>query len=329
MKQLEADIKNGIYKNIYILTGVQTFLRKQAEKKLIADLLPEGDTMNLAQFNGKKTDIKEVIELARTMPFLSEHRVIILEETGLFSSSCEELAEFIPNIPESSCLIFSEDKIDNRLKQTKEVRSVGTVAEFANMNDADMRKWVMGRIGREHRPINERALDLFLERCGTDLWEVSNELEKLISYTFGKEGIRVEDVETICPPPPEDKIFKMIDAILAGDPRRALVFYTDLLALKSDPMGILKLLREQLRLLLHVKGLDSEHMDYKEAAKLLGMKDSRVKMALPAARKSSKISLTQKMAMCAETDERIKNGQVDAQIGVETLILELARHGSK
>ena len=225
---------------------------------------------------------------------------------------------------ESTILIFSEEKADSRLKHTKAVKSEGGYAEFDNLPEKELRDWVSGRLKREHRQITEKAFDLFMNRCGTDMWEVSNELEKLISYTFGKEGIRIEDVDAVCPAPPEDKIFAMIDSILAGNSQRALMFYTDLLALRSDAMGILKLLREQLRLLLHAKDLDRDHMNFREIAKLLGMSEGRVRMALPAARKSSKIILTKLIEKCAEVDERIKTGLVDDQIGVETLIVEMA-----
>ena len=54
------------------------------------------------------------------------------------------------------------------------------------------------------------------------------------------------------------------------------------------------------------------------------MRDTRIKMALSAARKSSKIKLTECIRKCADTDERIKTGAVDAVVGVETLITELS-----
>ncbi len=324
MKLLEADIKKGIYRNIYVLWGVQNYQRNRYVKALTGIFAAAGDTMNVTHFSGRKIDIKEVLALADTMPFLAEKRVIVLEDTDLFSKACEELADYIPNIPESTVMIFSEEKIDMRLKQSKAVKSTGCIAEFGNLSEESLRDWIIKRLGKEHRPITGDALDLFMERCGNDMWEISNDLEKIISYTFGKDGIRTSDIEATIPAPPEDAIFAMIDAILAGQTQKALVYYTDLLALRSDPMGILSLLREQLRLLLHVKELDGEHMSTAEMAKLLTMREPRVRMALPAAKKSSKISLTQKVTMCADTDERIKSGLIDPQIGVETLILEMA-----
>ena len=324
MKHLEAEIKKGIYRNIYVLYGPQSYNRKRYETALARLFVPEGD-MNCTSFYGKKTDVKSVIDLADTMPFMSEKRVIILENTGLFENKCEELADYIPKIPDSSCLIFSEEKIDARLRQTKEAKNCGCVAEFTDLSEKDLEDWVRKRLGREHRPITKPALDMFIARCGNDLWQVSNELEKVISYTFGKDGIRPEDVDAVCPAPPEDRIFGMIDAVLSHDRNRAMHYYRDLLRLRSDPLSILALIREQYRLMLHIKEMAAENRDREYMAKALSMRDQRIKMALPAARKSSRISLISGIEKCADTDERIKSGLIDAHIGVETLIADLCQ----
>ena len=324
MKQLQVDMKKGIYRKIYLFTGSQDYMKKRAIRALSGVFVSSDDTMNLTYFSGKKVDIKEVIALADTMPFMAEKRVIVLEDTDFFSHSCEELAEYIPVMPDSCMMIFSEEKADMRLKHTKAVSREGGIADFSDLSERELRDWVSARLSKEHRPITEKALDLFLMRCSNDMWSVSNELEKLISYTFRKEGVRIEDVEALFPATAQDRIFDMIGAILEGRADTALRFYTDLCALRSDPMGILALLREQLRLYLHVKELDRDRMSAGEIAKLLGMREGRVKMALPVSRKSSTISLSEKIGMCADTESRIKSGLIDQKVGVETLIVEMA-----
>ncbi len=326
MKQLEADIKNKRYKNLYVLYGIQSYNRKRYLDALIKVFLPDDDGMNLTRYYGKKIDLTEVAETVSTMPFFAERRVVVLEETELFTKTCDELCDILENIPESTVVIFSEEKADMRLRQTKTAKNAGSVAEFGNLTEDELREWVMARLVKEHRPFTKDALDLFIDRCGTDMWAISNDLEKIISYTFGKDGIRAEDIEALFPAPPEDKIFAMIDAILDGNAESALSYYKDLVLLRTDSGRILSLLRDQFRIMLHAKEMTNEHLSTKQiAADLGGLKESRVRMALSAAKKSSKISLIEKITKCADTDTAIRSGRISQQLGTETLIIELCR----
>ena len=57
-------------------------MKKQYKDRFIKAMLPEGDTMNYAYYEGKNTDIKEVIDLAETLPFFGDRRLIVFEDTG-------------------------------------------------------------------------------------------------------------------------------------------------------------------------------------------------------------------------------------------------------
>ena len=55
MKRVIEDIKTGEWKQIYLFTGSEDYLKLQYRDKLIQALMPEGDTMNLSRFQGKGT----------------------------------------------------------------------------------------------------------------------------------------------------------------------------------------------------------------------------------------------------------------------------------
>ena len=85
--------------------------------------------------------------------------------------------------------------------------------------------------------------------------QIRSELDKLISFTEGKEGITAQDVEEICTQQTAGRIFEMLEAVAAGRERQALELYYDLLALKEPSMRILFLLARQMNQLLTVKDL--------------------------------------------------------------------------
>ena len=116
MKMLIEDIKNKQFKNIYLLTGEEIYLRNQYRKRLREALLDPEDTMNYASFEGKNINPKEVIDLAETMPFFADRRVIEISDSGFAKNACPELAEYIPEIPDRTCIILTESEVDKRGK---------------------------------------------------------------------------------------------------------------------------------------------------------------------------------------------------------------------
>ncbi len=47
-------------------------------------LNPEDDTMNFNHYEGRNIDVKELIDLCETMPFLQTVGWFLLEDTGFF-----------------------------------------------------------------------------------------------------------------------------------------------------------------------------------------------------------------------------------------------------
>ena len=102
MKSLNEDLKAGQLKQIYLLFGEEGYLKRQYRDRLTRAMLPEGDTMNYACYEGKGIEIREVIDLAETMPFFAERRLIVFENSGFFKSGGTDLADYIKELPETT-----------------------------------------------------------------------------------------------------------------------------------------------------------------------------------------------------------------------------------
>ena len=106
MKNIQADIKSGNFKQVYLLYGEEAYLKQQYKKNLVKALNPDGDTMNFNHYEGKGIDVKQLIDLCETMPFFAERRVVLLEDTGFFKNKCEELADYMKELPDYLYLVF-------------------------------------------------------------------------------------------------------------------------------------------------------------------------------------------------------------------------------
>ncbi len=129
MQTLDQDIKKRAFKRVYLLYGEENFLKRSYKNRLKEAILGD-DTMNFHHFEGKGMDIPEIIGLADTMPFFAEKRLLLLEDSGLFKGSAEQLAAYLPQLPESTCMLFVESEVDKRGKLYKAVKKVGYPAEL-------------------------------------------------------------------------------------------------------------------------------------------------------------------------------------------------------
>ena len=80
MKTIDNDIKTGQFKQIYLLYGEEQYLIRQYRDKLKHALAADDDTMNFSAFSGSDINQKEIIDLAETLPFFADRRLILIED---------------------------------------------------------------------------------------------------------------------------------------------------------------------------------------------------------------------------------------------------------
>ncbi len=184
MKNIDEDIKKGSFQPAYLLYGEEAYLKRQYKQKLRQALSDSDDPMNFSSYEGKNINPGELIDLAETLPFFADYRLILMEHTGVFQKSCEELADYMKHVPETTVFVFVEDEVDKRSKMYKAVKSVGRVVEFTRQKDALLVQWVLARLKREGKKITQPVMQLFLEKTGNDMENIDKELEKLFCYTL-------------------------------------------------------------------------------------------------------------------------------------------------
>lgn len=322
MKSLNEDLKTGQFKQVYLLYGEESYLKKQYKDKLSKAMLPDGDSMNYSYFEGKATDIKQVIDLAETLPFFSPRRLIVMEDTGFFKSASGDLAEYIRTMPESTYVLFVESEVDKRGKLYKAVKEKGRIVEMARQDGATLQKWVLSVMKREGRQITQSAVRHFLTKVGDDMENIHGELEKLFCYTLGKREITIHDIEEICTTHIDNKIFDMINAVADKKQKQALLYYYDLLALKEPPMRILFLMVRQFRILMEVSEMSRRGYGKKEISENVKVPPFAVGRYLAQAQKFSGPGLRKILEDCAETEEEVKTGRLADTMAVELLIIQ-------
>lgn len=318
MKVLNQDIKEKTFKNIYLLMGNESFLKRSYKQRL--RLAIAEDDMNYSYFEGKNIDISDFINMADTMPFFAERRCIVIEDSRWFKTANDDIASYLDHMPSSTILIFIEEEADKRNKLYKKVADRGYVAELNTPSYQDLKKWAAGIIIREKKNIRTQDMDLILSYVGEDMEILKNELDKLLSYVGDREVIETEDIEAIVTINLENKIFDMIRYLTQRKRKEAMRLYGDLIGLREAPMRILFLLVRQFKQLLDIKLLTMEHMDKDEIAKALGLSSYIVGKLLPNVRGFDKSTLIYYVRKGVELEEDIKTGKINDRIALELLI---------
>lgn len=322
LKTIQEDIKNGAYRKAYLLYGEETYLKIQYKQRLVKGLMPEEDTMNFHHFSGKGIDVRNLIDLAETVPFFAERRVMLLEDTGFFKNKCDDLAEYMKALPDYICMIFVESEVDKRSRMYKAVKSEGYIAEFTVQNEKTLGRWAAGILGREGKRITQRDMELFLTKTGTDMGNISMEAEKLIAYTGDRDVVTAEDIEAVCTEQTTNKIFDMVRAVTEKNQKKALDLYNDLLTLKEPPMRILFLLAKQYRQMLQARKMEEDGLTQPEIAQKLGVPSFVARNVSSCARSYKVKELEQAVEDFVDAEEAVKTGRLGDVLSVELLIVK-------
>lgn len=325
MQTIDEDIKNQSFRTAYLLYGAELYLKKQYKDKLKTALWNEGDTMNAAFYQGRDINPKELIDLAETMPFFAEHRLIMVEDSGFFKSGAEELAEYLAGVPQTTTFVFCETDVDKRSRMYKALRDHGRIVEFVAQNQDTLTRWLLGRLKRENKNITKAAMQEFFDRVGRDMGVLDREMEKLICYCMDREVIERADVEAVCPQAVSNRVFDMVSAIIECRRRDALEMYYDLLALREPPMRILFLITRQYNILLQLKELKRKGTTNAAMAKAVGIPHFAVGRSLSQASRLSSDSIKKILSYSVEMEEASKTGRMNEQIAVELVIMEASR----
>ena len=329
MKQINEDIRQSKFRQVYLLYGEERYLRRQYREKLRAALCEGCDTMNIHFFEEKDISVGEIIDLAETLPFFGDRRVIFVSGSGLFKTGGGKIAEYLASPNETTFFVFLENEVDKRSRLYKTVQAKGYVSEFAMQDESTLKRWIAGILAREGKRITENTVQLILSRTGTDMENIQMELEKLICYCMDRDVVTAEDVEAVCTTRITNHIFDMINAISVGQQKQALDLYYNLLALKEPPMRILFLIARQCNMLLQAKELKKKGYDNRTVGSKIGVAPFIAGKYINQAAQFKTSLLRNAVVKCVETEEAVKTGKMNDIMSVEILILSVLQPGKE
>lgn len=330
-KELKKQWKNHEFARCYLFYGTEAFLIRDYEKALMQALLPSGaEMMNYDSFEEKRATAAAIMDAAETLPFMNEKRLVTVKNSGFFQKGGrkeegEKLKDFLAALPESTCLLFLEEKAEKNNGLYKSVVKYGQAVEFKRPTEKELAAWVRKTFRGNGIAISEAVAGLFLQTVDQDMENIDREMQKLIAYKEGQGEIQPEDIRTVCTVSLEAKVFDLVRAVAEKKPEKALQIYHSLILLKESPYMVLSLISRQFRMILQSMLLSQAGMTNSAIAEKLELRDFAVRGYLQQARRFPAEGWEQALKDCLETDLAIKSGRMGEEMAVEFLILKYSR----
>ncbi|MEM9484664.1 MAG: DNA polymerase III subunit delta [Cyanobacteria bacterium P01_F01_bin.116] len=247
---------------VYFFWGADEFRMKKAVRALCdRNLNPDWASFNYEKIPPEQSDsIIQGLNQAMTPPFGMGKRVVWLADTPICQRCAtellSELERTLPNIPDSSVLLFtSSNKPDGRLKSTKVLKKHADFREFDTIPP-----WKVEQI--EHQvyqvakdvgiQLTPQSAALLGEVIGADTRRLYNELEKLKTYWTKPEALPPEAITDLVSTSTQSSL-QLAAALREGNTDRALTLITELLARNEPALRIVATLVGRFRTWLWVK----------------------------------------------------------------------------
>ncbi len=322
MNTIKQHIKNNEFKNCYLIYGTEAYLKRLYKSKLKSAILADSDDMNYTYAEGKEINVDEIIHIAETMPFFSDRRLIMIENSGWFKSA-NTFADYIKEMPDTTYFVFIENEIDKRNRLYKAVKDIGYISEMNGMEEKNLKLWVASILNKEQKKITEATVTYLLNKVGSNMDNMETELDKLISYCYEKDVITNEDIDAICSEQITGKMFVMLDMIANKNQTKALELYYDLITLREKPMTILYLFIRHMNLLLQVKAFQAKRVDNATIATKLSVPPFAVNKYAQQSKNFKSEMLLEAIKLGTELEELVKTGRLVDRIAVELLIIQV------
>ena len=318
---------------IYLVFGEQELMVNRLVDKLARETLKVIDDFNLVYFDAYKTPLYEIVNDAYTLPFMSDKKVVVIKNAYFlttespklgFEQSFNELEEYLENQNEGVTLIFSvaSPKLDDRKALVKKVKEKSKIYALDSVNKKDLPRVVRQMFDKRGLSITNEALNEFINRCGDNMYLITNEIEKLGCY---KKDLDLKDIVLMTPKKLEDNVFEMIDAIFNKKDAEVFKIYYDLKSNNSEPITLISLIASQVRFLYQVMVLKDKGYSESNIANELSCHPYRAKIALEKVYRLNKMDLTCMLEDLSALDIKIKSGEIDRFVGFELFLLNACK----
>ncbi|NLX13238.1 MAG: DNA polymerase III subunit delta [Phycisphaerales bacterium] len=307
---------------VFAVCGPETFLKLQAINEITDRVLGGMDRgLALCEHEGPTAKLADVLDDLRTLPFLSERRLVLLRDADDFISRYRgQLETYLENPTPTGVLLMECGTFPATTRLYKRVKAVGEVVKCDPVKAKEVPAWLSKRSRQAYGlQLDPRAATMLGELVGTELGRLDCELQKLALYVGERKRIEASDVETLVGFHKEEKVWGIITAIAAGDQAGAMRLWEDVWQTdKAAPGRAVAGIALTVRRLLAALRAQEAGASITQLASILWTNAQSVRKDLAA---FSMQQVEEMLCQLLEIDLAGKTGQGNVHSGVEAFIL--------
>lgn len=302
------------------------------DRSLAVEELDAGDYLDGA--DASEPDISPLVNAAQTPPFLTDRRVVVARQAGVFSTAdrVKGLVEYLADPLPTTSLVVVWEKVPGQ-KQTAQVpaklRKALTEANGVEVDAGAPRKkgdrvaFIAAQASAAGLKLDKAALARLGDHVGEDVGRVGGVLDTL-SSTYG-EGARLglEEIEPYLVEESDLAPWDLTDAIDKGDIPLAVDRLQRMLNAGRHPMQLMFVLHGHYSNLLKLDGADVTSAS--EAADVLGMRNGYpAQKALELSRRVAPDRVREAISLLAAADLDLRGVKPIEYPVMEVLVARLA-----
>jgi len=311
--------------SIYLFYGDNLLAISETLADLEAKLGPSSE-FNVQRFSGKALDLEQLRAACGALPFLSNRRLIVLEEAeSIPKGRREAFSQLMDDLPDTAALVLIEQiRVDRERDYqkasflyawTQKHPDVAFVRAFLKPRGSAFIQWLVERSGGR---IEQDAAQLLAHSVEEDPLLAEQELNKLLNYVNDERPIRIEDIERLTPSHGHLDIFSVVDKL--GDKHGTLPRLQRLLE-DQDPAYVFLMLVRQFRLMILARRAIEIGED---PIKSMKVPPFVVKKVSAQSRQFTSAELKGIYKRLLDLDVSVKRGQADLSLDLLPLIAGLS-----
>lgn len=312
---------------IYLIVGQSSVKNNEKLNEMLGTINEEYD---LQIHDLEDESLALLLEDLNMIPFLTATKVVVVKNpiflykpSSYDSKLIDAFNKYINNpIPSTTLIIMIESlsEIDSKLKKLLEENS--SIINVSLPKETEIKPYVTSYLTKKGYKYDETAVDELIFRIKGNFERADVELEKLMTYKYEDKIIKFTDVRLLVSKDLDDNIFDLVSAVIDGNKRKSMEIYDDLMVLNEDESRIISLLINKFNEMYQTKALVEKGYSKNDIANLFNYKPGRVYYMMKSASLVSMDKIKRNINDLIDIDYKIKSGQIDKTIALETYLLK-------